>query len=288
MLVFVHGGILMGTLLLVQMLVDLILIGVIAYMFMERSRASRREDPRLSRGLQLLQNKIAVFQDLMDRAETFSGQMTQLMDRKAREIQEKIEDAAIHIHKVSDSISRSTEVAKIFQDRIPHAEIIERQNTLKYVQAAKLAHSGASVDEIQKKTDLPRGEVELIAKLNRDQLMISQVPEWVEEYEKVQTPEATSQFVESRFEAKQEPAAGPAQSSNVSAAIRAAAEAVQTVAVTVQNNELLAATTTTRRAVQTANVAATNMGVSAVVANTGTRTTVYPVTFKKLDLGNQK
>ncbi len=75
------------------------------------------------------------------------------------------------------------EVAKIFQDRIPHGEIVERQNTIKYVKAARLAHQGLSIDEIAEQvTDLSRGEIEFIAKVNRDQLMFCEesLPEWAQ------------------------------------------------------------------------------------------------------------
>ena len=59
------------------------------------------EDPRLSRGLQLLSNKIAVLQDLMDRSEIMSCQMTQLLDGKSQDIQERLEEAEVHLHKIN-------------------------------------------------------------------------------------------------------------------------------------------------------------------------------------------
>jgi flagellar hook-basal body complex protein FliE len=73
-------------------------------------------------------------------------------------------------------------VAEIFQDKIPHEEIIQRQSTIKYVQAARMAHSGASIEEIVKEVGLPQSEVEFIAKVNKDQLMFSeeQLPGWVQ------------------------------------------------------------------------------------------------------------
>lgn len=79
-------------------------------------------------------------------------------------------------------MQKSLEVAKIFQDRIPHSEILERQNTIKYVKAARLAHQGLAPEEIGRQVDLSLGEIEFIAKVNRDQLMFCEesLPEWAQ------------------------------------------------------------------------------------------------------------
>src|SRR5690606_6713589 len=68
----------------------------------------------------------------------------------------------------------------IFQDKIPHEEIVERQKTIRYVKAARMANSGVPLDEIVKTVDLPREQLELIAKFNKEQLMFdeSALPEW--------------------------------------------------------------------------------------------------------------
>lgn len=139
-----------------------------------------KEDPRLSRGLQLLQNKIAVLEDLSDRTDRQVQQLIALLDERAKILQGKILQAQETIMKIEQSMSKSLDVAQIFQDKIPHEEIIERQNTAKYVRAAKLAHAGKSVEEIMMEVDLPRSEIEFIAKVNRDQLMFSEehLPDW--------------------------------------------------------------------------------------------------------------
>ena len=170
----------MGLLILLQMALDLGFIALFALLLIERSKLKSAEDPRMSRGLQLLTSKIAILQDLMDRSDTLGRQLTQIIDRKNQDVQERIEEIEVHLHKINAAIEKSQEVAKIFQDRIPHHEIIERQNTLKYVQAAKLAYQGVSIDEIAKQIDIPRGELELIAKVNRDRL-VSKEPLWMEE-----------------------------------------------------------------------------------------------------------
>lgn len=164
---------------LVQILVNLVLAAVLAVVWIRLNRPAK-DDPRLSKGLQLLQSKIAVLEDLSDRTELQVTQLTSLLETKCREIQEKIVAADKQISKIENSAQKSLEVAQIFQDRIPHGEIIERQNTIKYVQAARMAHQGHSVDEIAQRVDLSRGEIEFIAKVNREQLQFSEedLPDW--------------------------------------------------------------------------------------------------------------
>lgn len=169
----------MSLLVFVQIIINLVLFLGLAVMW-SRLRRPPKEDPRLSRGLQLLQSKIAVLEDLSDRTDVQVRQLTQLLDNKARHIQTKIFEADKAIDKVENTMTKSMEVAEIFQDKIPHQEIIERQNTIRYVQAARLAHQGKNVDEIAQAVSLPREQIEFIAKVNRDQLMFNEeaLPEW--------------------------------------------------------------------------------------------------------------
>ena len=164
---------------LFQMVLNLILFVGFAAMWM-RLRRPPQDDPRLSRGLQLLQTKITVLEDLSDRTDSQVKQLTGILDQKTRIVQNKILEAEQQVLKIDHSMSKSLEVAEIFQDKIPHQEILERQRTVEYVKAARMAHSGLSVDEIAEAVHLPREQIELIAKFNRDQLMFdeNQLPEW--------------------------------------------------------------------------------------------------------------
>ncbi|UYL10042.1 DUF2802 domain-containing protein [Bdellovibrio sp. SKB1291214] len=167
---------------LTQLLVNVILLAGIIGVWVRMNRPAK-DDPRLSKGLQLLQSKIAVLEDLSDRTETQVNQLTALLEQKVKDIQSKIQASEKQIAKIDQSMQKSMEVAKIFQDRIPHEEIMERQNTIKYVKAARLAHQGLSADEIASQVDLSRGEIEFIAKVNKDQLMFCEdsLPEWANE-----------------------------------------------------------------------------------------------------------
>lgn len=167
---------------LLQIFVNIVLAAAFVAVWIRLNRPVK-DDPRLSKGLQLLQNKIAVLEDLSDRTETQVNQLTALLEQKVKDIQAKIQAADKQLAKIDQSMQKSLEVAKIFQDRIPHTEILERQNTIKYVKAARLAHQGMDVDEIAAQVDLSRGEIEFIAKVNKDQLMFCEdsLPEWVQE-----------------------------------------------------------------------------------------------------------
>ena len=164
---------------LLQILVNLVFVAGLVGAWIRLGRP-QKDDPRLSKGLQLLQSKIAVLEDLSDRTETQVNQLTALLEQKVKDIQIKIQAADKQIAKIEHSMQKSLEVAKIFQDKIPHTEIIERQNTVKYVKAARLAHQGHSVEEILQEVDLSRGEIEFIAKVNKEQLMFCEdsLPEW--------------------------------------------------------------------------------------------------------------
>jgi hypothetical protein len=164
------------------LLVNLILTAGVVAMWIRLNRP-QKDDPRLSKGLQLLQSKIAVLEDLSDRTEVQVNQLTALLEQKCKDIQTKIQASEKQLAKIDQSTQKSLEVAKIFQDRIPHTEILERQNTIKYVKAARLAHQGLSFDEIAQQVDLSRGEIEFIAKVNKDQLMFCEdsLPEWAQE-----------------------------------------------------------------------------------------------------------
>jgi len=181
---------------LIQVIFDFIALAGVVAVWVKLSRPAK-DDPRLSRGLQLLQTKISVLEDLSDRTETQVSQLTALMEHKVKEIQQQILNADKQIQKVEVSIGKSMEVSKIFQDRIPHQEIVERKNTIKYVKAARMAHQGASVDEICQHVDLSRGEIEFIAKVNKNQLQFSEedLPEWVRQEAQfnMDMPEQTSE-----------------------------------------------------------------------------------------------
>lgn len=164
---------------LLQIVVNLVFFASVFALWLRLKRPPQ-DDPRLSRGLQLLQTKITVLEDLSDRTDNQVKQLTALLDQKTRMLQNKVLEAEQQIMKIDHSMTKSLEVAEIFQDKIPHQEIVERQQKVEYIRAARMAHSGLSVDEIAAQVALPREQIELIAKFNREQLMFDEdrLPEW--------------------------------------------------------------------------------------------------------------
>ncbi len=156
-----------------------------------RLRRPPQDDPRLSRGLQLLQTKITVLEDLSDRTDAQVKQLTTLIDQKTRALQNKVIEAEQQIikidHSVTQSAAASSEMISAASgvEPVPHHEMMERQRTVAYVKAAKMANSGSSVDQIAEQVNLPREQIELIAKFNRDQLMFDeqQLPTWAQKEE---------------------------------------------------------------------------------------------------------
>lgn len=168
---------------ILQVAFNLLFFAGIALCFI-KIKGRREEDPRLSYGLKLLQNKIAVLEDLSDKTEHQVKQLVVLLETKMRDLQQKVKDADSQLLRIDQSLNKTLEVSHIFQEQVPHEQIIERKVTNKYINAARLAHQGLSFQEIQKQIDLPEAELDLIVKLNREQLMFSEdhLPAWVDQH----------------------------------------------------------------------------------------------------------
>lgn len=204
---------------LMQVLLNIVLLAAVAILWIKLHRP-QKDDPRLSKGLQLLQSKISVLEDLADRVETQAQQVSALMEAKIKDIQTHLLQADKQVMKIESSMTKSLEVAKIFQDKIPHQEIIQRQNTLKYIKVARMAHAGMDLHEIVSAVDLPRGEIEMIAKMNRDHLQFSveDLPEWAKAELETQEPDTNNEFsVESLIQNAAALNAGYSNSTNSSA-----------------------------------------------------------------------
>lgn len=190
----------MGTLLLLQTGLDLALIAIVTVLLIDRVQSKNKDNPRLSRGLQLLANKLAILQDLIDRSEATGKQLSQLIEGKQQDVYDVMEEVDRHLHKVQESMEKSKSIARLFQDRIPHEEVIERQTAAKYIKAAKLANQGVGVESIAAQVDIPIGELELIVKLNRQGLIPRDQTVWLGDDDVVQTPISEAGLAESNAE----------------------------------------------------------------------------------------
>jgi hypothetical protein len=170
---------------LIQLFLN-IAFAVTIFILWARLSRSPKEDPRLSRGLQVLQTKISILEDLSDRTDKQVRDLCSIIERKSKEVENSIVQAEEQISKIGHSMRKSLEVAQIFQDKIPHDEILERKNSKKYIDAALLAHKGFTPSQIAEKIDLSIPEIEFICKVNKDRLMFSedQLPTWAKSRER--------------------------------------------------------------------------------------------------------
>ena len=167
---------------LFQVFLDVLAVAGFVFIWIRLNKPAK-DDPRFSRSMQILQSKISILEDLSDRTETQVKQLNALMENKVQEVQKILARCETEIQKIEMARQKSLEVAKIFQDKIPHQEIIERQNTIKFVKAAVMAHEGKSAEEIQQEIPLSSGEIDFIIKVNKDQLQFSldDLPDWVKD-----------------------------------------------------------------------------------------------------------
>jgi hypothetical protein len=166
--------------LLTLSLMNVLLLAFIAFNYFSKNK-NRNEDQRLTKGLQLLQNKISILQDLSDKTDEQVRRWVHLIEQKSINVQEQLVRSDEKVQQIEQALSKALDISKIFYEQVPHAEMVERQKTSKYVQAAKLANQGFTIDQISQKIDLSQAEIEMITKLNREQLQFSEesLPGWV-------------------------------------------------------------------------------------------------------------
>lgn len=162
-------------------LLNVLLMAYIAFTHLSRGK-TKVEDQRLTKGLQLLQNKISILQDLSDKTDEQVRRWVHLIEQKANDVKSQITKSDEKIMQIEEALSKALDVSKIFYEQVPHAEMVERQKTSKYVQAAKLANQGFTTDQISQKVDLSAAEIDMIIRMNREQLQFAEesLPAWVQ------------------------------------------------------------------------------------------------------------
>lgn len=160
---------------------NVLLLAYIAFSHLAKNKG-KAEDHRMTKGLQLLQNKISILQDLSDKTDEQVRKWIHMIEQKAGDVQGQLVKSDEKILQIESALSKALDVSKIFYEQVPHAEMAERQKTSKYVQAAKLANQGFSVDQISQKIDLSTAEIEMITKMNREELQFAEesLPAWVQ------------------------------------------------------------------------------------------------------------
>jgi hypothetical protein len=175
------GGHTVNYWLLTLSLMNVLLFSFIFFTMIIKGK-SKVEDNRLTKGLQLLQNKISILQDLSDKSDEQVRRWVHLIEQKSHEVQNQLTLSDEKIVQIESALSKALDVSKIFYEQVPHAEMADRQKTSKYVQAAKLANQGYTTDQISQKIDLSPAEIEMTIKMNRDELQFSEenLPAWIQ------------------------------------------------------------------------------------------------------------
>lgn len=166
--------------LLTLSLLNILLMSLVLFSWLFKNK-NKLEEQKLSKGLQLLQNKISILQDLADRSDEQVRKWVYLIEQKSTDLQNLMNTADEKIGNINKTLDHAMEVTQVFYDKTPQATLMERLKTSKYVHAAKLANQGFSSEIIAQKIDLSMAEIELIIKLNKDQLQFSenQLPAWI-------------------------------------------------------------------------------------------------------------
>lgn len=151
---------------LIQIVVNIFLVGGVSICIV-RVFKNQEDDSRLTQGLRLLQSKISILEDLSDHTENQVKQLMTLLDKKLHEVRGTLHQVDAYMGEVDKSIEKGRKMAEEIQNEIAHDQIVEKKLENKYIQAAQLAHQGHSVEEIVAALNLPKAEVELIAKINK-------------------------------------------------------------------------------------------------------------------------
>lgn len=169
-----------STWLLVLTVFNLVVLSVMTIQVFLKLK-EKKEDLRLAKGLQLLQNKISILQDLSDKTDHQVHKIVQVIDKKSSDIQSNITLIDSKIANVEGLIIRATEISKTVAQQMPPQNISDMQKTSLHVKAAQLANQGYTKEQISDQVDLNPAEIDFIFKVNKDQLQFAedQLPGWV-------------------------------------------------------------------------------------------------------------
>lgn len=166
--------------LLLLTLLNVVLLAGLSFSLFLRIK-EKKEDQRLTKGLQLLQNKISILEDLSDRTDEQVHKLVHVIDQKANEVRNHLIMADEKIEQIDAALLKALDISKVFSQQIPEQELYSRQKTTAYVQAAKMANQGFSTEQISLKIDLSPAEIEMISKVNKDSLQFAEdsLPAWI-------------------------------------------------------------------------------------------------------------
>ncbi|AZZ35797.1 DUF2802 domain-containing protein [Bdellovibrio sp. qaytius] len=160
---------------------NIVLLAGLSFSLFLRVR-EKKEDQRLTKGLQLLQNKISILEDLSDKTDHQVRKLIHILDQKTGEVRHVMAASDEQIQQIEAMLNKGLEISKIFHEQIPQGEMQNRQKTNLYVTAAKMAHQGYNMEQILAQVDLTPAEIQMIIKVNKDNLQFAedQLPTWAQ------------------------------------------------------------------------------------------------------------
>lgn len=164
----------MASLVLFQSVLNILFIAFIGLLW-SRLKHLTGDEGRLKQGLQILQTKIAILEDLGRKVDEQAQEMFQIMDYKKNAVEALLARADATIQNMehkTELIATDSEV------------LLERENAIKFTKAAILANKGVPPKEIARKLGLGLQECELIYSLNSHQLQfkLDELPGWMLPY----------------------------------------------------------------------------------------------------------
>ncbi|MFN3697212.1 MAG: DUF2802 domain-containing protein [Pseudobdellovibrio sp.] len=151
----------------------------------------KKEDLRLTKGLQLLQSKISILEDLSDKTDVQVRKLIQTLDQKAIEVRQTLMNTEEQVQRIDDMIQKGLQYSQELKENHSSEEMQSRQKTTLYVRAAKLAHQGLTLEEILNQVDLTPAEIQMIIKVNKENLQFSEnhLPNWINQQQSQKTNE---------------------------------------------------------------------------------------------------
>ena len=142
---------------------------------------NKKEDSRINKGLQLLQNKISILEDLSDKTDNQIRKSIHNLDTKANEVKNLISEAQNQNYQLSEAMQKCFSILSEMNRLQPTEAQIKDYKTTQYVKAAQMANQGYSLETIAEQIDLSPAELNMIIKVNKNELQFAndQLPEWL-------------------------------------------------------------------------------------------------------------
>jgi len=159
------------SLVLFQTVLNILFMAFILLLW-SRLRHLTGDEGRLKQGLQILQTKIAILEDLGRKVDEQASQLMQVLEHKRLTIESLLDNA----NNVMTQIENKTTLAAVDPETL-----VERENAIKFTKAAILANKGLRPNEIASRLKLGIQEAELIYSLNAQQLQfkLEELPGWM-------------------------------------------------------------------------------------------------------------